>query len=258
MKMHQLHMEIIDEEEESFVIVIQKQEQQTTVIFNHYHKKLTFLSDNPLSEFLKINEFQFRKLLHVKKPESYYKGFKLDFSIREGKDVEAFNDLNQILVLDKRNGKNENYVIKNSSKRINELYVDGSFLNDEKKGGIAVIIKSPEGNYQLKTFKSVETSSCLLELEAAIKGLELLKDDDEIRLVTDSQYVRKGLTEWIINWKLNDWRTANGEKVKNIKHWKKFDVLSINKYIEFKYVKAHSQQFENTMADLYARDEAEK
>jgi ribonuclease HI len=86
--------------------------------------------------------------------------------------------------------------------------------------------------------------------------LELLKDEVEIRLITDSQYVRKGLTEWIINWKLNNWKTANGESVKNIKHWKKFDNLSNNKYIEFQYVKAHSQQFENTMADLYARDAA--
>ncbi len=249
-------MKILDEENGKFLISISNCEQATTISFHYAEKELRFLNENKLSEFLKDHEFQFRKLLHVKKPETFYKGFELKFSIREGKDVKSFNDLNQILVLDKRNGKDKNYVIKNSTKKIHELYVDGSFLSDRKKGGMAVIIKYPDNTYDLRTFKSFETSSCLIELEAAIKGLELLNDVEEIRLITDSQYVRKGLTEWIINWKLNEWHTANGEKVKNIKHWKRFDALSSNKYIEFKYVKAHSQQFENTMADLYAKDMA--
>lgn len=251
-------MKILDEENGKFLISISNCEQATTISFHYAEKELRFLNEDKLSEFLKDHEFQFRKLLHVKKPETFYKGFELKFSIREGKDVKSFNDLNQILVLDKRNGKNKNYAIKDSTKKIHELYVDGSFLSDRKKGGMAVIIKYPDGNYDLKTSESFETSSCLIELEAAIKGLELLKNVEEIRLITDSQYVRKGLTEWIINWKLNEWHTANGEKVKNIKYWKKFDALSKNKYIEFKYVKAHSQQFENTMADLYARDMARK
>lgn len=251
-------MNIIDEVGETFLIAISDSKNTTTVSFDYLNKDLTFLKQDPLSGFLKNHEFQFRKLLHVKKPETFYKGFELKFSIREGKDVKSFNDLNQILVLDKRNGQDKNYVIKTSSKNIHELYVDGSFLSDREKGGIAVIIKYPDSSYNLKTFESFETSSCLIELEAAIKGLELLNDVQEIRLITDSQYVRKGLTEWIINWKLNDWHTADGEKVKNIEHWKNFDALSKKKYIEFKYVKAHSQQFENTMADLYARDMAKK
>ena len=258
MKMHKLHMNILDEVGETFLIAISDSKTTTTVSFDYLNKDLTFMKQDTLSGFLKDHEFQFRKLLHVKKPETFYKGFELKFSIREDKDVKSFNDLNQILVLDKRNGQNKNYVIKTSSKNIHELYVDGSFLSDREKGGIAVIIKYPDSSYNLKTFESFETSSCLIELEAAIKGLELLNDVEEIRMITDSQYVRKGLTEWIINWKLNDWYTANGEKVKNIKHWKKFDTLSKNKYIEFKYVKAHSQQFENTLADLYARDMARK
>ena len=251
-------MKIIDEEDEKFLIAISDSNQTASISFNFAEKELRFLNKNKLSEFLKSHEFQLRKILHVKRPETFYKGFELKFSIREGKDVKAFNDLNQLLVLDKRNEEDKNYVIKNSSKKIHELYVDGSFLSDRKKGGMAVIIKYPDGSYNLKTFESLETSSCLIELEAAIKGLELLKDVEEVRLITDSQYVRKGLTEWIINWKLNGWHTANGEKVKNIKHWKKFDALSKNKYIEFKYVKAHSDQFENTMADLYAKDMAKK
>jgi ribonuclease HI len=251
-------MEILDKVDSKYQIKISDENYRTIISFDYKNKQLAFLKKDQISAFLKENEFQFRKLLHVKRSETFFIGFELDFSMREGKDVIAFNDLNQILVLDKRQGNDKNYVIKKTSKNIPEIYIDGSFLNDLQKGGMAVIIKHSNGQYDLRTFKSDETSSCLVELEAAIKGLELLKETDEIRLITDSQYVRKGLTEWIINWKLNNWRTANGEKVKNIKHWKRFDELSKNKYIEFKYVKAHSQQFENTMADLYAKDAARK
>jgi ribonuclease HI len=251
-------MTITDETDNKFMIIVSDQQGSTPVTFNYPKKELVFINDDSLAEFLKDHEFQFRKILHVKRPETFYKGFELNFSLRVGKNVKAFNDLNQVLVLDKRNCEDKNYVIESTMKEITELYVDGSYLSKHGKGGMAVIIRQPNGDYQLNTYKSDETSSCLIELEAAIKGLELLHGMEEIRLVTDSQYVRKGLTEWIINWKLNDWQTANGEKVKNIEHWKKFDTLTQNKYIEFKYVKAHSQQFENTMADLYARDMARK
>lgn len=258
MKMHSLNMEITDEKDGTFFITIQKQTKLSNISFNYRHKHLVFIDKNSLTEFLLKNEYQFRKVLRVKKPETYYKGFKLNFSIWDGKDVAAFNDLSKILVLDNRNDKYEIQVKEKGKKGIIELYIDGSYLQKQNKGGFAVIVKSPEGEYKLKTYKTNETSSSLIELEAAIKGLELLNNENEFRICTDSQYVRKGLTEWIINWKLNDWRTANGEKVKNINHWKKFENLSQNKYLEFKYIKAHSQHFENTMADMYAREEAGK
>lgn len=258
MKLHELHMTILDETKGAFIIEISNHSQSTTISFDYQIKELIFLKNNILTDFLLAHEFQFRKLLHVKRPETFYKGFELNFSIREGKDVEAYNDLSQIIVLDKRSDQDKIYVVKESNKKIHELYIDGSYLSEKNKGGFAVIIKYPDKTYTLKTFESFESSSCLIELEAAIKGLELLKDIQEVRIITDSQYVRKGLTEWIINWKLNNWKTANGEKVKNIQHWKRFDDLSQSKYLEFKYVKAHSRQFENTMADLYARDAANR
>lgn len=256
--MHQLHMSILYEEDGKFLIDISDHKSSTKISFNYKKKELLFLEENSLSVLLKTNEFQFRKILHVKKPDTFFKGFELNFSIWEGKDVAAFNDLTKILILDNRLGKNEIHVIEKETTGIIELYIDGSYLQKQRKGGFAVIVKFPNGEYQLKTFKTKETSSSLIELEAAIKGLELLTKETEIRICTDSQYVRKGLTEWIINWKLNGWFTANGEKVKNINHWKKFENLSQNKYLEFKYIKAHSQHFENTMADLYAKDEAKK
>ena len=256
--MSSLHMEITDEKNGTFFISIQKQEELCHISFNYELKQLIFLGESPLSKLLKKNEYQFRKVLHVKRPETYYKGFKLNFSIWEGKDVAAFNDLSNIVVTEKRNGKNEIFVTAERKKNIYEIYIDGSYLKEKNKGGYAVIVKSPKGEYTLNTFNTKETSSSLIELLAAIRSLEITQTIEEVRIVTDSQYVRKGLTEWVINWKLNDWHTASGKKVKNINHWKKFDALSNNRYIEFNYVKAHSNQFENTMADLYAREMAEK
>ncbi len=256
MKMHIFDMEITDENNGFYTLLVHSNGLSTTVEFSPESKTLRFLKENKLSEFLIKNEYQFRKVLHIKKKKTWYKGFILKFVLRDEKDVAAFNDINKIVVVDKRNGKSESYVIDSGKENLTELYIDGSYMEKTGKGGYAVIIKSPEGLYDLKTFVTGIKSSSLIELLAAIKGLELLPDEKEIRIVTDSQYVRKGLTEWILNWKLNDWTTASGEKVKNIEYWKKFDELTKGRYIEFKYVKAHSQQFENTMADLYAKDMA--
>lgn len=79
-----------------------------------------------------------------------------------------------------------------------------------------------DGDYHLYRETIQQEGSCRLELLEAIRGLEILERVDRVRIVTDSQYVRKGLTEWIVNWELNDWMTVNGEKVKNIESWKRF------------------------------------
>ena len=91
---------------------------------------------------------------------------------------------------------------------------------------------------------------------AVIKGLENTKEQNKIRIITDSRYIIKGLTQWIFNWKLNNWHTVQGEKAKNIEYWKQFDKLSEGKYIEFEWVKAHSNQFENSLCDFYAKQAA--
>jgi len=251
-------MEIVDETNGAFTIIVSSDGVSTTVNFSPASKTLVFTENNKLTEMLKKNEYQFMKVLHIKRPDTWYKGFKLKFVLRDEKDVAAFNDISKTLIVDKRDGKYENYVVETGKEGLTELFIDGSYMKDMEKGGYAVIIKSAGGKYDLKTFETDVKSSSLIELLAAIRGLELLPDEKEIRIVTDSQYVRKGLTEWIINWKLNNWTTANGEKVKNIEYWKRFDRLTDDRYIEFKYVKSHSGHFENTMADLYARDMAKQ
>jgi len=100
------------------------------------------------------------------------------------------------------------------------------------------------------------SSSTLTELHAAIRGLEILSSYEKIRIVTDSQYVRKGLTEWIWNWKLNDWHTANGTRVKNIEAWEKIERLTDGKYIEIEWVKSHRNHLQNILCDKLAKSAA--
>lgn len=253
-----LKMEIIAREEGFFLITISGENQLARIAFDPFLKKLNFIDKNELSVFLQRNEYQLRKILHMKRPDTYIEGFSLPFVITDKKDVAAYNDLDNLVILDRLKEEYKITVSKIGLKGLTEIYTDGSFSKKKGKGGFAVILKSAEGEYILKTYETKEKSSSLIELLAAIKGLELTTNEEKIRIVTDSQYVRKGLTEWIINWKRNNWLTASGTKVKNIDFWKKFENLSQNRYIEFKYIKAHSQHFENTMADLYAKDMAEK
>jgi len=241
-----------------YSIRISNDGQHVNLRFDPENKILEFSGTNKISSLLRKNEYQFRKILHIKKPDTWFEGFNIDFVIRDGKDVGAYNDLDKILVLDKRKQPFKNYVTDKGKKGISELYIDGSYMQERKKGGYAIVVKHRNGNYDLHTYTSAENSSCLIELQAAIKGLELLNRKKLIRIVTDSQYVRKGLTEWIINWKLNNWTTANGSQVKNIEYWMKFDSLTDNRYIEFAWIKSHSGHFENTMADLYAKDMTHK
>jgi len=250
-------MEIVAEADDNYRIRITKDGDSALVEFNPYDKELKFCEDNKVSEILQKNEYQFRKILHTKRMESYYVGFELQFSLRSKKDVAAFNDMEKLVILDKRDDELRSYALDNYQvEQMPKIYTDGSFLEEINNGAYALIIKYEDGNYDYYTEEVEVKNSNLIELMAAMRGVELLTDRDRIRIVTDSQYVRKGLTEWIINWKLNDWHTVNGKKVKHIEYWKRFDRLTEGKYIEFEWVKGHSDHFENELCDIFARERA--
>lgn len=258
MKMILFVMEIISEIDNNYKIKIDNEAEHSHVQFNPSTKELIFLDNNSLTNYLKTNEYQLRKMLHNKRPNTYFVGFKLKFAFRDKKDVAAFNDRSKIVVLDKRNEISDSYVVDNGIEKIYKIYTDASFLEKKNIGAYALIIEDLNGNYKIYSEKAYESGSSQTELYAAMKGLEILKDIEKIRIVTDSQYVRKGLTEWILYWKLNGWKTVNGETVKNIENWLKFDKLTQGKYIEFQWVKGHSNHFENTLCDMYAKDMVEK
>lgn len=258
MKMILFTMEIIDDDNNNYKIKISNDVECSLIEFAPLKKELLFISDNNLTDYLKINEYQLRKMLHNKRIDTYYMGFKVKFVLTDGKDVAAFNDRSKIVVLDKRNNKSNSYAIDESKaeEKIHKIYTDASYLENKKYGGFAFIIEDLDGNYNLYTEKVSGIGSSQAELEAAIKALELLKEIEKIRIITDSQYVRKGLTEWLPIWILNNFKTINGEAPKNIDKWLIFDKACDGKYIEFQWVKAHSNHFENSLCDMYARDVA--
>lgn len=98
------------------------------------------------------------------------------------------------------------------------------------------------------------TTNNRMELRAAIEALAALKRDCEVRLYTDSQYVRNGITEWMKQWKLRDWRTADKKPVKNIDLWQALDAQLKEHRIEWHWVKGHAGVPGNERADQLANE----
>lgn len=96
------------------------------------------------------------------------------------------------------------------------------------------------------------TTNNQMELLAAIEGLKALKEPCQVALTTDSQYVRKGITEWMINWKKNGWRTAAKKPVKNAELWQALDEQCQKHQVAWYWVKGHSGHPENELADQLA------
>lgn len=246
-------MEITNETEGVYTILISDENCDCQVSFSPKTKDLQYLEENKLTQFIKLKEFQLRKILHNKRPESYFIGFKLNFVLHDGLPDTKFYDLTKITVLD--NTRNQ-YLVKKTetkSKNIPELFTDGSFNHEINTGGYAILIKTVQNDYLINQIKTKRKDNNLNELLAVIEGLKYLNEENKIRVVTDSQYVIKGITEWLPLWKINDFFTANGTKAKNINEWKEIDQLLKGKYIEFEWVKSHSDHFENTICDMKAK-----
>ncbi len=251
-------LKVIDKVGEYFKILITHGNMKAHIAFAPYRRNLIFLDNNELTVILENNEYQIRKMLHNKRRSTYHVGFKIKFAIRDNKQVQLFNDPDKIIVLDRRQGRYLSYVKDKGDPEALEIYTDGCYLHDTQQGGYVALIKKINGKYNLVWGHTDQPSnSTLLELLAAIKGLENIPQGiQKMRIITDSRYVIKGLTEWVVNWRLNDWYTIQGRRVRNIEYWEKFDSLTQGKYIEFQWIKAHSFHFENTICDRYARQAA--
>ncbi len=103
-----------------------------------------------------------------------------------------------------------------------------------------------------------ETTNNRMELLAAIKALEALKKPSRVALHTDSQYLRKGILEWIHNWKKKGWKTSANKPVKNADLWRQLDSLASQHEIEWHWVKGHSGHPGNEKADALANQGCEQ
>jgi len=132
-----------------------------------------------------------------------------------------------------------------------EIFTDGACRGNPGPGGWGALLRF-EGQEKPLCGGEKNTTNNRMELMAAIEALRALKESCDVVLTTDSQYVRKGITEWMRNWKKNGWRTAAKKPVKNDDLWKELDTLSANHEIQWNWVKGHSGHRENEIADQLA------
>jgi len=132
-----------------------------------------------------------------------------------------------------------------------ELFTDGACRGNPGKGGWGVLMRYGSAEKKIYGGEALTTNN-RMELMAVIKGLEALTQPCKVKITTDSKYVLTGSTEWIVNWKKRNWRTANKKPVLNVELWKRLDELVQNHEIEWVWVKGHSGHLENEIADQLA------
>ena len=133
------------------------------------------------------------------------------------------------------------------------IFTDGACKGNPGVGGWGVLLRYGEHTKEL--CGGVEqTTNNQMELTAVIKGLEALKKNfsGSVIVYTDSQYVQKGISEWIFNWKKNGWKTAAKKPVANAELWQQLDTLSAQFNIQWQWVKGHNGNMNNETADQLA------
>ena len=132
-----------------------------------------------------------------------------------------------------------------------EIYTDGACRGNPGPGGWGAILRANGTEKELFGGEAATTNN-KMELTAVIRALEALKRPSRVRIYTDSQYVQKGIQEWIHGWKRNGWKTAAKEPVKNKELWVELDELRKSHDIEWHWVKGHAGHPENERADALA------
>lgn len=138
-----------------------------------------------------------------------------------------------------------------SDKKHVEIYADGACKGNPGPGGWGAVLRF--GMLEKEIFGGEPgTTNNRMELTAVIQALESLKRPCEIRIYTDSQYVQKGISEWIHGWKKKNWVTAAKAPVKNADLWKRLDALASQHEVSWHWVKGHAGHPENERADALA------
>ena len=137
-------------------------------------------------------------------------------------------------------------------------YTDGACSGNPGPGGWGVLMLAREDGVVIKERElmggEAQTTNNRMELMAAISALEALERPSEITIVTDSAYVKNGVTGWIFGWKRNGWKTADRKPVKNVDLWLRLDEAQARHQVTWKWIKGHAGHAENERADELARE----
>tara|TARA_B110000438_G_scaffold198156_1_gene189658 strand:- start:6699 stop:7157 length:459 start_codon:yes stop_codon:yes gene_type:complete len=137
-----------------------------------------------------------------------------------------------------------------------ELYTDGACLGNPGPGGWAALLRF-NGTEKELSGCDPDTTNNRMEMQAVIEGLKALSRPSTVTVYTDSQYVQKGITEWINGWKARGWKTAAKKPVKNVDLWLELDETQERHSVTWQWVKGHAGHPENERVDDLARQEAE-
>ena len=128
------------------------------------------------------------------------------------------------------------------------IYTDGACKGNPGEGGWGAFIEYNNEKVKLYGYEELTTNN-RMEIIAAIEALRSIKEKSDIIIYTDSKYLMNGINTWIHSWKKNNWRTSSNKDVKNADLWKIIDELNSNHSIEWSWVKGHSGNPGNEMAD---------
>jgi ribonuclease HI len=136
-------------------------------------------------------------------------------------------------------------------------FTDGACSGNPGPGGWGVLLRAMDGERLVKERElsggEPETTNNRMELLAAIMALETLERPSALTVVTDSAYVKNGVTVWIHGWKQNGWKTASRKPVKNAELWQRLDAAQARHNVRWEWIKGHAGHPENERADVLAR-----
>ena len=136
-------------------------------------------------------------------------------------------------------------------------YTDGACSGNPGPGGWGVLLRAMDGDTVVKQRElsggAANTTNNQMELMAAIQALETLERPSNLTVITDSTYVKNGVTGWIFGWKKNGWKTASRKPVKNAELWQRLDAAQARHQVTWEWVKGHAGHPENEKADELAR-----
>ena len=138
-----------------------------------------------------------------------------------------------------------------------EVFTDGACLGNPGPGGWAALLRF-DGREKELSGGEPDTTNNRMELMAAIAGIEALKRACSVLVVTDSEYVRRGVEEWMARWKANGWKTSDKKPVKNRDLWERLSAALASHEVRWQWVKGHAGHVENERVDVLAREEALK
>ena len=133
-----------------------------------------------------------------------------------------------------------------------KIYTDGACSGNPGPGGWGAVILDQDNKQKSISGSEKNTTNNRMELLAAIMSLKKIKTNSEVVIFTDSTYVKNGITEWMKNWKKNGWKNSSKKPVKNKDLWEKLDKLCEANSVSWKWVKGHSTNEFNNLADELA------